>query len=270
MPTYLDRILAAHRETAGLDQRSLEKLLESARTGESPRGFIQALLGRPSEEIAIIAEVKRRSPSGGDLDASLDAATVAGQYLAGGAACLSVLTDESFFGGSASDLRAVRKAVDIPVLRKDFTVDARDICDARIMGADAVLLIVSALDDRELVDFHSLSNELGMDVLVEVHDETELERAVVMGASLVGVNQRDLVTFEVDERRAVRLASLMPDGVVGVAESGIRDGKAAAALSQVGYHALLVGESLITARDRAAAVRALCRPIDGRTIGVPD
>ena len=270
MTTYLDRILAAHRETASLDGRSLEDLLDSARSGEYPRGFIQALVGGTPDEIAVIAEVKRRSPSRGDLDTGLDPAVVAVQYATGGAVCLSVLTDESFFGGSAGDLRTARLAVDLPVLRKDFTVDARDVCDARIMGADAVLLIVAALDDLEMADFHTLSTELGMDTLMEVHDEAELERALAAGASLVGVNQRDLITFEVDPGRAARMVPLMPEGVVRVAESGIKDETAAMALRQAGYHALLVGESLITAGDRAAAVRALCQPVGGRTAGDPD
>ena len=270
MTTYLDRILAAHRETASMDERSLEDLLDSARSGENPRGFIQALVGGTPDEIAVIAEVKRRSPSRGDLDTGLDPAVVAVQYATGGAACLSVLTDESFFDGSAGDLRAARVAVDLPVLRKDFTVDARDVCDARMMGADAVLLIAAALDDREMADFHALSAELGMDTLVEVHDETELERALAIGASLVGVNQRDLVTFEVDPGRAARMVPLMPEGVVRVAESGIKDKTAAVALKQAGYHALLVGESLVTAGDRAAAVRALCQLVGGRTAGDPD
>ena len=270
MTTYLDRILAAHRETASLDGRSLEDLLDSASSGEDPRGFIQALGGGTPDEIAVIAEIKRRSPFRGDLDTGLDPAIVAGQYATGGAACLSVLTDESFFGGSAGDLRAARLAVDLPVLRKDFTVDARDVCDARIMGADAVLLIVAALDDLEMADFHTLSTELGMDTLMEVHDESELERALAIGAYLVGVNQRDLVTFEVDPGRATRMAPLIPEGVVRVAESGIKDKATAVALKQAGYHALLVGESLVTAGDRAAAVRALCQSVGDRTAGDPD
>ena len=270
MTTYLDRILAAHRETASLDGRSLEGLLDSASSGEPPRGFIQALAGGTPDEIAVIAEVKRRSPSRGYLDTGLDPATVAGQYATGGAACLSVLTDESFFDGSAGDLRAARLAVDLPVLRKDFTVDARDVCDARMMGADAVLLIAAALDDLEMADFHALSAELGMDTLVEVHDEAELERALAIGASLVGVNQRDLATFEVDPGRAIRMAPLMPEGVVRVAESGIKDETAALALKQAGYHALLVGEALVTAGDRAAAVRALSQLVGDRTAGDPD
>jgi indole-3-glycerol phosphate synthase len=211
----------------------------------------------PDGEPAVIAELKRRSPSKGDLVADLDPAETAKEYVVGGAACLSVLTDVDHFGGSPDDLMAARAAVTVPVLRKDFTVDARNVCDARLMGADAVLLIAAALDDAELADFHNLAVEVGLDVLVEIHDETELERAMVVGARLVGVNQRDLVTFAVDTARAVRMAPLLPDGVVRVAESGIRGPDDARSLVDAGYHALLVGESVVTSGDRVAAVRAL-------------
>ncbi len=210
-----------------------------------------------SAELAVIAEIKRRSPSKGDLAVSLDPAETAMAYVAGGAACLSVLTDEDHFGGSAADLAAARAAVRVPVIRKDFTVDARDVCDARIMGADCVLLIVAALDDAELLDFASLARELGLDALVETHDEAEVERALAAGADLVGVNQRDLITFQVDQERAVRVAAALPDGVVRVAESGVRDAHDARILADAGYHAVLVGESVVTSDDRAAAVAAL-------------
>ena len=156
-------------------------------------------------ELAVIAEVKRRSPSKGPLDAGLDPAAVAADYEAGGAACVSVLTDEEFFGGSPADLAAARSACGLPVLRKDFTVSRADVCDARLMGADAVLLIVAALSDDELSSFLGLAQELSLDALVEVHDEAELERALDAGAELVGVNQRDLTTFAVDPERAARL-----------------------------------------------------------------
>ncbi|MDG2906623.1 MAG: indole-3-glycerol-phosphate synthase, partial [Acidimicrobiales bacterium] len=192
-----------------------------------------------------------------DLAADLDPGAVAIQYAAGGAACLSVLTDSDHFGGSPEDLASAREAVSVPVLRKDFTVDARDVCDARLMGADAVLLIVAALDDLQLEDFHDLASEVGLDALVEVHDEAELERALAINARLVGVNQRDLVTFEVDTARAVRMGPLMPDGVIRVAESGIRDVADAASLLEAGYQALLVGESVVTSSDRRGAIRGL-------------
>lgn len=207
--------------------------------------------------MAVIAEIKRRSPSKGDLFADLDASAVAAQYAEGGATCLSVLTDETWFGGSVADLQSARDAVGLPVLRKDFTVDARDVVDARLMGADCVLLIAAALDDAELADFHTLARELGLDVLVEIHDEDELERALTVGADLIGVNQRDLVTFAVDQERAVRMAPQMPEGVVRVAESGVRDRADAAALAEAGYHALLVGETLVTSGAPAAEIGRL-------------
>lgn len=257
--TYLDRILAAHRARAAADTRPLERVLDEARAVPPARGFRAALCADPTV-LAVIAEVKRRSPSRGDLAADLDPAATAAAYQAGGAACLSVLTDVEFFGGSPEDLQAARAAVALPVLRKDFTVDPRDVADARAMGADAVLLIVAALDDGELAELHALALELGLDALVEVHDEVELERAVAVGATLVGVNQRDLVTFAVDHDRAVRIGRAMPAGVVRVAESGIRGPEDAAALAAAGFHAVLVGESVVAAEDRAASVAGLRAP----------
>jgi indole-3-glycerol phosphate synthase len=171
-----------------------------------------------------------------------------------------VLTDQAWFGGSATDLEAARAAVAVPVLRKDFTIDARDVCDARLMGADAVLLIVAALDDAELADLYALAGEVELDVLVEVHDEAELERAVRTGATIIGVNQRDLVTFDVDSERAVRVGAAMPAEVLRVAESGIRGPHDAARLAEAGFHAVLVGESVVTAGDPAQSVTALRRP----------
>lgn len=255
MATYLDRILDAHRAAAARNRRSLDALRGEAAAQPPSRGFARAL--RTAEGLAVIAEVKRASPSKGDLNADLDPAAVARSYAAGGATCLSVLTDRDWFRGSPEDLRAARAAVSIPVLRKDFTVGPADVCDARIMGADAVLLIAVALDDAELADLHALAGELGLDALVEIHDEAELERALRVGATLVGVNQRDLVTFEVDTDRAVRMAPQMPDGVIRVAESGVRGVDDATRLAEAGYHAVLVGESLVTAGDHAAAVAAL-------------
>jgi indole-3-glycerol phosphate synthase len=254
-PTYLDRILAAHRQAAADDRRAVEDLQWAARHGGPVRGFAAALRAR--DGLAVIAEVKRRSPSKGDLDASLDPGEVAADYERGGAACMSVLTDEGFFGGSAADLQAARAACSLPVLRKDFTVSPADVYDARAMGADAVLLIVAALSDAELAELHALAASLGMDSLVEVHDEPELERALAVGATLVGVNQRDLVTFAVDTDRALRMAQRFPPRVTAVAESGIDGPASAARLGAAGYHAVLVGETLVRSADRAAAVAAL-------------
>jgi len=227
---------------------------------EPARGFRTALEAvAESGDIAVISEIKRKSPSKGDLAPGLDPASLARRYERGGAACLSVLTDVAFFGGSVADLQAARSACSLPVLRKDFTVSARDVCDARIMGADCVLLIAAALDQTELVSLLKLANAIGIDALVEIHDEAELERAVSAGADLIGVNQRDLVTFAVDTDRAVRMAPQMPAGVIRVAESGITGPSDAAILAESGYHAVLVGEHLVTSGDPEAGVAALRR-----------
>jgi len=264
MPAYLDSILDAHRAAAAADGRDPGALLEAAveldrrEDGAGRRDFTGALVaGRADRGMAVISEIKRRSPSKGDLDPALDPEVVAADYQAGGASCLSVLTDEAFFGGSRADLVAARSACALPVLRKDFTVDPRDVCDARIMGADAVLLIVAALDDVELTGLLALARDLGLAPLVEVHDEPELQRALAAGADLVGVNQRDLRTFEVDRDRAVRMGEQMPDDVVAVAESGIRDAADVERLAAAGYTAVLVGETLVRAADRSSAVDGL-------------
>lgn len=223
------------------------------------RGFEAQLRGAAHKtgEMAVIAEIKRRSPSKGLLAPNLDPAALAVAYAAGGATCLSVLTDGEHFDGSASDLRTARDAVELPVLRKDFTVAALDVADARLMGADACLLIVAALSPSDLALLIGLARELGIDALVECHDEADIERAVDAGATLVGVNQRDLVTFAVDADRAERLAKLLPDHVVRVAESGVDGPKAYARLAAAGYHAVLVGEHLVRASDPTAVLQAM-------------
>ena len=209
------------------------------------------------QQLAVIAEIKRRSPSKGVLREGIDAVDLACAFEGGTASCLSVLTDDVSFGGSIDDLRQARAATAIPVLRKDFTVSELDVCDARIMGADCVLLIAAALSQPELAAFYQLANEIGLDVLVETHDEDEVERALLAGATLIGVNQRDLVTFEVDHERAVRMAAAIPNGVVKVAESGVRDANDAQSLRNAGYDAVLVGESLIISNDPAALIGSL-------------
>lgn len=254
--TYLDRILEHHRARAAEDTRSWAELAGRCDDLPPTRGFRQALVA--DDRLAVIAEVKRRSPSKGDLWADLDPATLARQYAEGGAAALSVLTDGPHFGGSPEDLAAARGAVPLPVIRKDFTVSENDVADARLMGADAVLLIVAALDDGELVHLHGRARELGLDVLVETHDEAEVERALACEElALVGVNQRDLVTFAVDTSRAVRVAAAIPDGVAKVAESGVRGPEDAVTLAGAGYDAVLVGEHLVTSGDPVGAVEAL-------------
>jgi indole-3-glycerol phosphate synthase len=255
MATYLDTIVAAHRAAAARDERRVDDLLAEASLLPPTRGFAAAL--RASSTLAVISEIKRRSPSKGDLFPDLDPAALARTYEDGGAAGLSVLTDVEFFGGSVADLQAARAACALPVLRKDFTVDARDVVDARLMGADAVLLVVAALSDDELRAFHRLASDLGLDALVEVHDANELDRAIAAGATMIGVNQRDLTTFTVDRELAAKLRPSMPDGAITVAESGVRDAADARALHAAGYDAVLVGEALVTSGDPGAAVREL-------------
>lgn len=253
--TYLDGILAAHRARAASDSRDLDVLVAQARACVPPRGFARAITATP--HLAVIAEVKRRSPSKGDLNASLDPAVLARSYQEGGASCLSVLTDTDHFGGSAADLVAAREATALPVIRKDFTVDARDVCDARIMGADCVLLIAAALTAGELGRFLEIAREVDIDALVEVHDERELDLALAAGAGMIGVNQRDLVTFAVDHERAVRMGASIPDGLVKVAESGVRGRADAESLRSAGYDAVLVGEHLVTSSDPRRALTDL-------------
>lgn len=257
-PTRLEQIVDVHRAAAVADVRSSSELLSQAKSTPLPRDF-EAALRAPG--LSVIAEVKRRSPSAGDLAPDLDPAQLASQYEVGGAACLSVLTDEAFFSGSVEDLQRARAAVQVPVLRKDFTVHERDIADARIMGADAVLLIVAALSDDELRTFASVARDLQLAALFEVHDEEEVTRAVRADATIIGVNQRNLHTFDIDRSLATRLRPLLPDGVVTVAESGVRDATDAKALAAAGYDAVLVGTSLVRANgsdtDAAARVAAM-------------
>jgi len=260
MPTYLADIIAAHRARAEADGRALPDLVEQAAATPPPRDFMGAL---KADGLTCIAEIKRRSPSKGDLDPGLQPDLVAKDYVTGGASCLSVLTDVDFFGGSVADLAAARHASGLPVLRKDFTVQEADVADARLMGADAVLLIAAALSDAELAACAALAEELALAALVEVHDEEELGRALQAGALLVGVNQRDLRTFEVDHERACTMAAQIPPGVVAVAESGIRDADDARRLADAGYDAILVGETLMRAADRPAQLRQLV----GHTVG---
>lgn len=224
------------------------------------RGFRSALRAVSHDHLAVIAEIKRRSPSKGDLNPNLDPVGLARTYESCGASAMSVLTDGPHFGGSVDDLRSARGACGLPVIRKDFTVDPRDVCDARNMGADCVLLIAAALSRDELARLHELALSIGLDALVEIHDEAELEVALDVGADLIGVNQRDLVTFAVDHERAVRMASQMPTGVVRVAESGVRGPEDAVALRRAGYDAVLVGESLVTSADTCASLKALLVP----------
>jgi indole-3-glycerol phosphate synthase len=191
------------------------------------------------------------------LNRDLEPRVIAEQYKDAGASCISVLTDSEFFGGSVEDLQSARSAVGLPVLRKDFTVSLNDICDAKLMNADCILLIVAALEKAELAEFHNLALELGLDVLVEIHDEPELDLALEIGAKMIGVNQRNLKTFEVDRQRAVNIAKKIPSDVVRIAESGVRTRTDAQQLRDAGYHAVLVGETLVTSSNIAMTLNDL-------------
>ena len=252
----LDEVAAAKAK------QPLQVMAEYARSAPPVRSFIGAIKAAHADgRTALIAEIKKASPSKGLIRADFDPPALARAYETGGAACLSILTDGPSFQGSPEYLTKARAAVSLPVLRKDFTVSANDVCDARLMGADAVLLIVAALSDGELAELSWVATEVGLDVLVETHDEAEVERAVAhTRGDLIGVNQRDLVTFQVDTDRAVRVAGAIPDGAVRVAESGIRGHDDAIILADAGYHAVLVGEHLVTSADPSAAVAALRVP----------
>lgn len=251
------------RTEAILDRIIARKLEEVAALPALPppepviaRGFARSLR-RPDETVAIIAEVKHASPSRGVLIEPFDPATLARTYESGGATALSVLTDRDYFQGSLDDLRAARAEAALPVLRKDFTIDARQITEAARAGADAVLLIVAVLDDARLRDLYDTAVACGLDALVEVHSEAELDRALRLGAPLIGVNNRDLYTFQVSLDVTRRLAARVPPGVTLVAESGIFTRADVESVAAAGAHAVLVGESLVKAPDIAAQLRAL-------------
>jgi indole-3-glycerol phosphate synthase/phosphoribosylanthranilate isomerase len=252
----LDRILASTR--AAVAARRRERPLETLAAAPGPRRPFAAALARPSRA-GVIAEFKRRSPSRGEIRAGADPAAIAGEYEAGGACALSVLTDLPFFGGSMEDLARARAATSLPVLRKDFIVDRYQVAEAAAGGADAILLIVAALPGPELGELHAAAVAAGLDVLVEAHDRAELERALALPASIVGVNSRDLRTMTVDLRTALDLAAAIPDRVIAVAESGIRTPEDARRLRAAGYDALLVGEHLMADADPRAALAALVR-----------
>jgi indole-3-glycerol phosphate synthase len=252
--SYLNELLASTRaRIAEARSKVSDDVLEQRIAAvEAPRGFRRALEGT---ETAIIAEIKRASPSKGVLAADLDAAATARAYVAGGAAALSVLTEPSRFLGSLDDLRAAATA-GVPVLRKDFILDPFQIHETRAEGADAILLIVRALGS-ELDTLLGATRSLRMDALVEVYNEPDLERALAAGADLIGVNHRDLETFEVDPERTAKLAALVPEGVLLVGLSGVSTRADVEALREAGAHAVLVGESLVTAPDPSAKLRAL-------------
>ena len=259
MTGVLDKILAAKRDEVTLlhQPATRDAIRLAALDAPAPRDFAAALR-RPDGRLAVIAEIKRRSPSKGELAPDLDPAATATEYQRGGAAALSVLTDQVFFGGSVDDLRSARAATELPAIRKDFTIDETQVLEARAIGADALLLIVAALpDDHVLADLRACAADLGLGVLIEAHDEAELERALAAGATIVGVNCRDLKTFDEDLAVAERLAHAVPADVIAVAESAVRGPEDAQRMATAGFDAVLVGEALVRSPDAAAGVAEL-------------
>lgn len=237
------------------------ELRDMAAAAEPVRNAFAALGGHdaPRAHLRVIAEVKRKSPSKGDLADIADPAVLAGSYADGGAAVISVLTEQRRFGGSLADLDAVRKSVEIPLLRKDFTVDAYQVLEARAHGADLILLIVAALSDAQLTELMGLSHELGMNVLVETHTVAEVERAAAAGARIIGINVRNLKTLDIDRSVFESLAAGIPDGSLIVAESGVRDLVDVEHFASLGANAVLVGEALVRNNDPRQAIETFSR-----------
>jgi indole-3-glycerol phosphate synthase len=254
--SVLDDILVDVRADLAARQRiaPLDQVKEAARRAQSPRDVMAALR---REGVAVIAEVKRASPSKGALAAIADPAALAADYEAGGARVISVLTEKRRFGGSLEDLAAVRDRVQVPLLRKDFVISSYQLWEARANGADMVLLIVAALEQNALVSLVERATSIGLVPLVEVHSEPELSRALAAGARVIGVNARNLATLEVDRSIFARLAPLMPDEVLKVAESGVRGPHDLLAYAAAGADAVLVGESLVVGKDPRSAVADL-------------
>jgi indole-3-glycerol phosphate synthase len=254
----LDDLVVATREAVAARKRArpqaeLEGQVELGREG---RPFAEAL-ARPGT--SVIAEHKRRSPSAGTIREGASCAEIVRAYERGGAAALSILTEEAHFGGSLDDLREARASCDLPILRKDFTIDPYQLYEAKTAGADAVLLVVGSLDDDELWDLWSLAQAIDLDAIVEIHDEEELERALAIDCDVIGINNRDLESFTVDIQRTFDLLADVPAGKVVVSESGIHDREQIDELEQVGIDAVLIGEVLMRAPDPEAAVRELTR-----------
>ena len=252
MAPMLDEIVEATRvRIAGLDLAGLK----SRAAGLAPARSLADALAAPG--MSVVAEVKRRSPSRGELSARLDPARQSRAYEQGGAAAISVLTEPEFFNGSLADLEAVRAAVTIPVLRKDFIIESAQIWESKLAGADAILLIVAALGDSQLEQLMGEAGLAGLDALVEVHSAVEAERAMASGAVIVGVNNRDLASFDIDLTTAESLADLIAGAPVRVAESGIFEAGDSARMAAAGYQAVLVGEALVRAEDPAELVAEL-------------
>lgn len=260
MTTALDKIIEYKRdEVAALKAtRSFESLQSDALNQTPPRGFtkrIQSIVGQ--DKNALICEIKRKSPSAGSINTMADPTQAAKAYEEGGAACISVLTDTPSFGGSLEDMITVREAVKLPVLRKDFMIDVIQILEARANGADAILLIMAVLDKNQAIELHSFADQLGMSVLLEAHNEEELEQALALPSPLVGVNNRDLKRMVTDLDTTVRLSSLIPSNKLLISESGIKTPQDISLLRKVGARGFLIGESLMKSGNIANNVREL-------------
>jgi indole-3-glycerol phosphate synthase len=252
----IDRKYEEIRERS--QQISLRELEQAAAAADTPRGFCRALSHRLSQgSAAVIAEIKKASPSKGVLRLDFDPAAIAQSYEIGGAACLSVLTDADFFQGSEDALISARAACKLPVIRKDFIVDAYQVVEARAIGADCILLIAAALDDQQLAELYRLAVALGMDVLVEVHDARELERCLGLSPMLLGINNRDLRTFEVSLQTTLDLLEDIPEGTTVVTESGILTTADVMRMRSSGVHAFLVGEAFMRADNPGAALQQM-------------
>jgi indole-3-glycerol phosphate synthase len=260
LPDALARIVGRTLEAlpARKAERPLAALKEAIEEqGDQPRGFSRRLAAAAGTGFGLIAEIKRRSPSGGAIRPDLDVAEVARAYAGAGACCLSVLTEEAEFGGSLADLRAARDATDLPVLRKDFILDPWQVYESRAAGADCILLIMACLTDTQAVELEQLADALDMDVLAEVHDAGELQRALGLQTPLIGINNRNLRTLTTDLATTEQLAPAVPLDRVPVAESGIRAHADLLRLANAGARCFLVGEHLLRQPDPAAATRAL-------------
>jgi indole-3-glycerol phosphate synthase len=258
MPATLDSIMAATRKRVARAKSDADmRQLERKAAEHTPRGFGKQLRQAASSGLAVIAELKKASPSRGTIRPHFDAAQLAAELQGAGAAALSVLTDEEFFLGSLENLRLASAHAPVPCLRKDFIMDEFQLVESRANCADAVLLIVAALADSELRRLYERARRLELDVLCEVHDEAELERALETGCEIIGVNSRNLRTFAVDLQTPLRLASRLPEGVQSVAESGIHSSDDLRELRAAGYQAFLVGESLMKAARPGEALREL-------------
>ncbi|MDH3220545.1 MAG: indole-3-glycerol phosphate synthase TrpC [Gammaproteobacteria bacterium] len=259
-PDILNRILA--RKQQEIEERRREttaaSLRRRVRHASPPRGFVASLKKAVERgDAAVIAEIKKASPSKGVIREDFDAVEIARSYLAGGASCLSVLTDRDFFQGHEDFLVAAREASGLPVIRKDFIVDSYQVIESRALGADCILLIVAALDDESLAGLHGEARLLGMDVLVEVHDRDELERALRLDLELIGINNRDLRTFETSLDTTISLLELVPAGCLVVTESGIHSREDVALMRSHEVHAFLVGEAFMRAPDPGQELRKL-------------